>query len=405
MPEVSGIPKANLAEEEIVTTARVDVAPVMLAWARDRSGIPTEDLVRKFPKLSEWEAGTRLPTFRQLEQYSNYTHTPLGYLYLATPPAEPLPVPDFRTRGDRGVGRPSADLLDVIYACQQRQQWYSEYARYEGFDPPNFLASATLATPIEQAAETMREVLGFDLDARRGYRTWDEAFSGLSRKAETIGCLVMTSGIVGSNTHRRLDPAEFGAFALAQTYAPLVFINGRDTRAAMIFSLAHELAHLWLGESGLDIPDPTTSRNGTSERWCNAVAAEFLVPGDSLRAEHLAGATLRDELDRLAKLYKVSTLVVLSRLHDVAALGWDDYRRAWDAEVAYVKGRQELLTPRKSGGDFYNTLPVRVSKTFARALVSSTLEGRTSYRDAFELLGFRSVSTFQTLGRELGVSA
>ena len=377
MPEVSGIPKANLAEEEIVTTARVDVAPVMLAWARDRSGIPTEDLVRKFPKLSEWEAGTRLPTFRQLEQYSNYTHTPLGYLYLATPPAEPLPVPDFRTRGDRGVGRPSADLLDVIYACQQRQQWYSEYARYEGFD----------------------------LDARRGYRTWDEAFSGLSRKAETIGCLVMTSGIVGSNTHRRLDPAEFGAFALAQTYAPLVFINGRDTRAAMIFSLAHELAHLWLGESGLDIPDPTTPRNGTSERWCNAVAAEFLVPGDSLRAEHLAGATLRDELDRLAKLYKVSTLVVLSRLHDVAALGWDDYRRAWDAEVAYVKGRQELLTPRKSGGDFYNTLPVRVSKTFARALVISTLEGRTSYRDAFELLGFRSVSTFQTLGRELGVSA
>jgi Zn-dependent peptidase ImmA (M78 family) len=127
-------------------------------------------------------------------------------------------------------------------------------------------------------------------------------------------------------------------------------------------------------------------------------AAELLVPLATLRQEYRRGEELRGALDRLARHYKVSTLVVLRRIHDAGGITRDQLREAYEAELGLLREVRK-----GSGGDFYMTQSARVGKRFARALVTSTLEGQTLYRDAFHLLGFSKAATFHELGHSLGI--
>jgi Zn-dependent peptidase ImmA (M78 family) len=379
---------------------RVDVSPGVLAWAKERSGLDEAVLNRRFPKLGDWALGRARPTLRQLEEFARATHTPVGYLFLAEPPREEVPIPDFRTFGDAGVGRASADLLDTIHACQQRQEWYRAHAQLNGEGPVSYVGSLSPDTSVVEAASAMRAAYGFEVTQRGA--TFTEALTRLVEQAERTGVLVMVNGVVGSDTHRKLNPVEFRGFALVDSIAPLVFVNGADTKAAQIFTLAHELAHLWLGQSALDDFDLARQPSAGAEGWCNRVAAEFLVPRTVLLAGHDAALDLTAELDRLAREFKVSTLVILRRIHDVGRLGWGDFHSTYETELARVL---RLLGERGStGGNFYNTQPVRMSKRFTRAVLTSTLEGHTLYSDAFDMLGFRKVATFNELAEKMGVA-
>lgn len=377
---------------------RVDVRPELLRWARERAGLSTESVVRRLPTFEQWESGARHPTLRQLEQFARMARAPIGYLFLPEPPVERVPVPDFRTVADGGVRRASPDLLDTLYACQERQDWYREFARAEGLAALPFVASATVESDVVATAGQMRTVLGFELAERRAMTTWEAALRAFMERADAAGVMVMASGVVGSNTHRVLDPDEFRGFALVDPVAPLVFVNGADSKSAQMFTVAHELAHVWLGQSALSDVDPASTPANVVERWCNRVAAEFLVPADVLLRERQTGRRLDEESRRLAKVFKVSTLVVLRRLHDVGVLARDEMWLAYQAELERLRA-----LPRSSGGDFYNTQPVRVSKRFARALIGHTREGHTLYRDAFRMLGISKVETFRELGLTLGV--
>jgi len=381
---------------------RVPVNPELLQWACERSGMDHEDLVAKFGKLPEWQSGETQPTLKQLEAFARAVHVPVGYLFLSRPPEEPVPIPDFRTLAGRTVSRPSPNLLDTIYSCQERQSWYRDFVRVTGEAALPFVGSAKVETPAETVAAEMRETLAFDLAARRDCTTWTEALRLFVRQADAAGVLVMVSGVVMSNNRRRLDPEEFRGFALSDPLAPLIFVNGADTKAAQMFTLAHELAHLWLGETALSnlgvAPRPGARRE---EVWCNAVAAELLVPLAALRADLQEDEPLPDALSRLARTFKVSTLVILRRLLDA---GWIDRARfevAWAAELERL--RHLVQQGGSGGGDFYRTTLSRVSRRFARALVASTLEGQTLYRDAFRMLGVSRSETFNNLGREVGV--
>jgi Zn-dependent peptidase ImmA (M78 family)/transcriptional regulator with XRE-family HTH domain len=377
---------------------RVEVKPKMLRWARERSGQTTAYLVGRFPKIELWEKGEINPTLKQLENFAKAAHLPIGYLFLSEPPVEKMPIPDCRTVNNVHIGHPSPDLLETIYICQQRQEWYRNYARSMGEDPLSFIGSADLASDIIETATEIRHILNFDIEKRRQMPTWTEALRRFIEQADDFGVMVMVSGVVGNNNRRKLDPEEFRGLALADEFAPLVFINGADTKAAQMFTLAHELAHLWLGESALSDTGPVSAPSHDVEKWCNQVAAELLVPLSIIKEEYQPSSDLNDEVNRLARRFKVSTLVILRRIHDGGGLTREEFWEAFNLELERL-----CALPGGSGGNFYLTQAARVSKRFARALVISTLEGQTLYRDARNLLGFSKFSTFQELGHSLGV--
>lgn len=377
---------------------RVAVSPTLLSWALDRSGLTEED--SRYERFSRWASGDEQPTFRQLEAFATATHAPLGYLFLPSPPVEKVPIPDFRTMGNIGVSTPSPDLLDTIYESQMRHDWYRSYAVEQDYDPLPFVGSASLNDPVIQVADDIRRTIGFTMDERPQYKRWEDALRRLIDAIESVGVLVMVSGIVGGNTRRKLNPEEFRGFALTDPMASLIFVNGADSKAAQIFTMVHELAHVWLGETALSEAGMATQSSNAHELWANQVAAEVLVPIANLRKDYRQSADVA-ELQRLAKLYKVSTLVVLKRIHDAGFLKWDDYQKRYATELARVK---EIMAIKSSGGNYYDTQPLRVSQNFARAVIVDALEGRTLFRDAYGLLGAAKRKTFDGLAEKLGVA-
>ena len=377
---------------------RVDVEPKLLRWARERAGLRVDALAGRFPRIEAWERGEIRPTLKQLEWFARATHTPVGCLFLREPPVERIPIADFRAGTRSNRGRPSANLLDTIYLCQQRQNWYREFAQTAGEGSIGFVGSASTEDDVPEIAARIRRLVGFEVEERRRCRTWVDALREFVGRVESLGVLVLASGVVGSNSRRKLDAREFRGFALADSIAPMIFINGADTKAAQMFTLAHELAHVWLGSSGVSDAESSEATGQATEHWCNRVAAEILVPLDVLNREFSGGTDLSDELRRLARRFKVSTLVVLRRISDVGGLTRAAYRSAYARELDRVMG---LRTG--SGGDFYLTLGARVSRRFARAIVGSTLEGQTSFSESFRLLGLRKMETFNRLASNLGL--
>lgn len=371
----------------------------VLRWAVRRARLDELAIERRFRKWPRWLSGEARPTLRQLEDFARLTHTPIGYFFLPEPPELTLPVPDFRTLSDMTLTEPSGDLLDTLYLCQQRQEWYREHARLYGLPRLDFFGSVTVQDAPETVAQTIRETLELSIAERQRLSTWTDALRQMIAKADEAGVLVMASSIVGSNSHRKLRVEEFRGFALADELAPLVFLNAADSKAAQMFTLAHELAHIWLGESGVSDPEAGRIPEQGIERWCNQVAAESLMPLDQLSNIHDQQAAIPAEIQRLARLYKVSTLVALRRLFDG---GFIDQATLWRSYCAELERIRSLDRGGSGGGDFYRTLGVRTGKRFARAVLASTLEGQTLFQDAFRLLGVRKVSTFYEAARELG---
>jgi Zn-dependent peptidase ImmA (M78 family) len=378
-------------------SVRVEVRAALWDWALERSRTPRAEAIVRFPKFESWRDGSAQPTLKQLEAFAKVTHTPVGFFFLPAPPVEALPIPDYRTVRDVGVERPSADLLDTIYACQMRQGWYRDYAELNGEESLPFVGSIVPSSDVVAAARVIRDALGMDHDARRTARTWEDALVAFVQQAEELGVLVMRNGVVGNNTRRKLDRDEFRGFALTDLYAPVVFINAADSKSGQMFTLAHELVHVFANREGVSDASPRRISNERVERWCNEVAAELLVPLDRFAETYRRDAALTLELPRLSRVFKVSTLVILRRMHDAGGLSRATFWDAYDAELR----RLQAVVPRGSGGDFHRTEAVRVSKRFARALIVSTLEGQTLYHDAFRLLGISKESTFREFGASL----
>ncbi len=381
--------------------------PDLLQWARERARLTRDDLAQKMglvvKRVEEWEDSGKIKA-DWTQRLADKTHAPYGYLFLQSPPEEKLDIPDFRTLDDKGVGGPSVELIDTLDLAILRQDWYRDHLIREGFEALPFVGSISHAMPVLAAAAHIRATLHLGTELRSKAKNWEEALRTMISRVEEHDILVMRSGVVGSNTNRTLSTDEFRGFALADEYAPLIFINSTDFLGAQMFTLMHEVVHIFLKASGVSNLKDTYSSDHRTERFCNQVAAEALVPAEELRHAWLAYKHQQDPVVALVRYFKVSNMVMLRRLRDVDLMGQQEFnQRVAQLKALFAAIKQKRKDEKKSGGDFYATQQSRASKRYTRALVASTLVGETPYREAFKLLGLKSTKAFDGLAHELNL--
>jgi len=340
-------------------------------------------------KLSSWEKGQSKPTVEQARKLAKVYRVPLPYLYLSEPPPEQELLPDLRTVGDHRVPV-SLTLRDVVRYAKRKQAWLQDVRRLNELDPIEFVGSRSIFDGVDSVVRTLCATLGSSEKIRSMVRSWEEYFRELSRRAELAGVLVLRSSIVGSNTHRTIDVEDFRGFALVDSLAPVIFINTRDAPPAQLFTLVHELAHLVVGVSGVSNA-PVATKNRVEvrdeESFCNAVAAEFLVPELEFRARWDRRKSLGDNAVILKRHFRVSRLVISRRALD---LGFVTRQIFWSVAKPILDA---VATKRRNKSPGAPPLSILVysrnGKIFTRAVVAAARSGRLPYRDAAMLLDVR----------------
>ena len=318
------------------------INPGVLRWARERARIGPERLAKSASvtpeRILRWEEGMEKPTFKQAQDLAKKLHIPFGYLFLSHPPEERLPIPDLRRIGNQPIGWVSADLFDLLADTLYKHDWYREYLVEQGEEKLPFIGRFDAGADPKEIAADMTGTLSLTIEDRKDVRNWDQFFNLLVKRAEAVGIWVMRSGIVANNTHRSLEVHEFRGFAICDDIAPLVFINGKDAKAAQIFTLVHEIAHLWIGKSGISnisLDQPASAHQKDFERVSNAVSAEVLIPEESfLKMWQEGERDLEESANDLATFFRVSTVVVSRRALDLGLIDWQSY-------IEYYRGQEE----------------------------------------------------------------
>lgn len=367
----------------------VAVKPELIRWAITRSGLPRDELHAKFPKLDDWTGGERQPTFRQLEHFARTTMTPFGAMFLDAPPIEELPVPDFRTRNDAPLKRYSPNLLDTIQTMQRRQAWMRERLVDDGVEPLDIVGAATIADNFKSLAQRIRKRLELDAEWAEQLPNWEDALQSLRRAIERAGIIVFSNSVVGLNNHRPLDPDEFRGFVLCDEIAPVIFVNDADTKSARIFTLAHELVHIWLGKDGIFNLEKLMPAGDKTEQFCNRVAAEFLIPAYKLNERWDEASKTENPFHTIARWFKVSPVVAARRALDLKLITKPEFFQFYEQDREDWLKRKERDRKKASGGNFYATQNVRLGRPFSAAVVRAALEGRMLYEEAFQLTGMK----------------
>ena len=369
------------------------VTPTVITWARHRRGLESSEVAARLNVRSEsidaWEVGDRRPTFRQARRLANVLHVPFGYLFLSAPPVFELPIPDYRTLPGQASLEPSPELLDLLNDVIAKQQWFREYRESEGAQELPFVARFSTTDSEEAVADDIRRVIDVDR-ARSQAANWESFLRALTRNAEQTGVMIMRSGVVGNNNNRTLDVKEFRGFTISDQVVPLVFINAHDSRGAQIFTLAHEMAHIWTGQGGVSNPDYSSAsryQENAIERFCNRVAAETLVPGEDFRSRwRHSSLALENNLAPLARHYKVSNMVILRQAYDHDFISAESY---WNGYRNHVEQFGGIEAVGDSGGNFHYTLTARNGLEFTQAVISSVASGTLLRREAAQLLNVR----------------
>ena len=380
----------------------VKVNPTILNWLMQKAqqsnvGSSVIDLIKK------WISGEKEPTFSQIETVSKKTNIPFGYFFLEKPPIEDCKIVNFRTVDSIGIQNPSRDLIDTVDMMSGVQEWMAEYNKDNGASMYEFVGSIKITDGLIHASNTIREGLNLNPNWFESFRNAKEAFNNLRNTISDLGVIVMMNGIVVNNTHRTLNVSEFRAFALTDPYAPLIFINSRDTDNGKLFSLLHELVHVFIGKD--DFYNDThgvSQKVSKEEQFCNAVAAEILVPNSMFLNEwSKQNGNIETIICALEKKFICSRFTLLIKAFNTGKIGKIEFNRFLNLfqEQFEVMQKQDRAS---GGGDFYRTLATKWDKKVIQAMYSGVQSGRNQYRDVYRLTNTTG-KTFHELVRKVGV--
>jgi len=360
----------------------------IISWAINRSNKTESDVAEKLhvdrDKVAAWISGPDYPSFSQAQNLATLLHIPFGYLYLSNPPAEDLPLPDLRVVTGKPAIKPSPIFLDILYGAMRKQEWYHEYLKNQEANGLHFVGKYALQDDRKVIAADIVDTLGINDELRKQSQNWTEFLDLFVQRIEGAGIIVLRQGFVGGNTKRTLAVDEVRGFAIVDDLAPLIFINSNDAKAANIFTLAHELAHLWIGQGGVSNPDyllRSTEQRNIIDRQCDAIAAEVLAPSDDFVIQWRSFNNLDSNLRKLAKHYRVSPFVILRRSYELNKI----------TRATYMKKYSELLQERHTGGGgnketYAASILSRNSKKLTTTLLTSVAEGQITFWYAAKLL-------------------
>ncbi len=369
----------------------VDINNNLLIWAIERAGINIDEVSRTIPSFSSWLLGKKKPTVKQLEKFAQKVHLPFGYLFLENPPEEKLPIPFFRTLNSQ-EHKININIYDSVLLLQQRQSWLTDYLKDNNYLQLNFVGKFSNNPDINDVVNDIRTMLKIDEDWAKEFSTWEKAKDHLTQLIEDAGIITTFSSIVGNNTRRNIKVDDCRGFVLVDDYAPFMFINSADSKSAQMFTIAHELAHIWIGQSaGFDFRKLQPANNQT-EVLCDKIAAEFLVPAKSIED---SWQTVKD-ISQLARYFKVSQIVIARRLLDLGKISKNEFITFYDNYINQDFARSEN---REGGGDFYKTQRKRLSVRFLSFVNQAVKENKLLIRDAYNLTNLKG-ETYHTFMRE-----
>jgi Zn-dependent peptidase ImmA (M78 family) len=359
----------------------------ILTWAVARAGYDLHEFTGKVPHILDWIKGDKKPTVKQLEDFSRKVYLPFGYLFLAEPPKEKLPIPFFRTNNTQAT-QVSINIYDSILFMQLRQEWLREYLKNSEFEKLSFVGKYRNSNDIQEVVSDIRRTLGLTENWASQSKTWQDALDHLIQQIEDIGIVAVFNGVVENNTHRPISVVECRGFVLVDEMAPFMFVNNSDSKAAQMFTIIHELAHIWTGHSaGFDFRKLEPA-NDTNELFCDKVAAEFLVPERVFNEFWNINPTIKIA----ARYFKVSEIVIARRALDIGKITKQAFYEFWDE---YTHREFTKKENQSTGGDFYATTRKRLGLAFAAHINNAVKSGELLYRDAYKLTSLKG-DTFQT---------
>lgn len=342
------------------------VNPAMLVWARQTSGLAVDKAAERAgikeafgrtgaERLTALEAGQENPTRTQIVDLAKAYRRPLLTFYMSKPPVESDRGEDFRTFS--GPQPPDMEgLLDALLRDVRARHLVVQdvVADDEEAAPVSFVGSVSPKSGAVAVLKVLRRLIPITVTELRRERLPEAMFARLRKAVEALGVFVLLVGDLGNHI-TTIDTSVFRGYAIADTVAPFIVINDKDTKAAWSFTLLHEMAHLILGASGIS---GGTLAGSPVEQMCNQVASSFLLEDDELPE---AARAIRDlSVDAVLPLLisfaeerKVSPDLVAYRLLRsglITEAAWNEVRSALRERLEAIR---RTRPEQKGGGDFY----------------------------------------------------
>ena len=346
-------------------------------------------------KLISWEEGETRPTMNQADKLAKLYRRASALLFLPAPP--PLldfqPISDFRTVGAR-KGEYSTALTFMLREISEKQEWMREHLTEAGEKELSFIGRFTVETPADEIARNIVK----ELEIERTYKA-DKALKYWTEKAEAKRIFISYSSFI--HTRMLLPADEVRGFVFCDNMAPFIYVNSSDTRSAQLFTLVHEIAHLWLNSSGVsnieEFEQGAVRRRAKIEILCNSVAAEVLMPAHLVIAAAATEATSNEKttvempfIEQLARKFGVSDLAMLIRFHELKWITtelYDKQKKNLRKRFDDWKKAEEAKKKKSEGGpDPYRMQIRRNSRAFTHIVYDFYKSGQISSSETSGLL-------------------